>query len=92
VLISQICGNYDPDKWEDPSRLDVHRANARNHLAFGRGVHYCIGNVLARTEIRIVIERLLARMPNLRYDPDKPRPQWVLCFHTHLLDQLWAKW
>jgi cytochrome P450 len=92
ILISQICGNYDPAKWEQPAALDLSRANVRSHLAFGRGKHYCIGNILARTEIRIVIERLLARMPQLRFDPDQPRPQWALCFHTHLLDQLWTKW
>ena len=92
LLISQICGNYDPAKWDQPAQLDQQRPNARNHLAFGRGIHYCIGNILARTEVCIVVERLLARMPTLRYDPDQPRPQWAPGFHTHLLDQLWARW
>lgn len=45
-------------------------ANAREHLAFARGVHVCLGAPLARLELSIALERLLQRLPNLRPAPD----------------------
>jgi cytochrome P450 len=58
------------------------------HLAFGRGIHYCIGNQLARAEVRIAIERILKRLPTMRLDPSKPRSQYAEVFHTHALASL----
>ncbi|WP_156673403.1 cytochrome P450, partial [Mycobacterium sp. E3251] len=54
--------------------FDIHRPNARSHVAFGRGPHACPGAPLARTEARVSIERMLGRTNNIRIDEDKHGP------------------
>jgi cytochrome P450 len=63
VLIG--AANRDPEAFADPGRFDVRRANARDHLAFSAGVHYCIGAALARAEGRIGLRALFERYPEL---------------------------
>lgn len=60
VLLAFAAGNRDPEVFPDPDTFDLARSPNR-HLSFGTGVHTCIGNTLARQEIRITIEQLLAR-------------------------------
>ncbi|SHN47451.1 cytochrome P450 [Cryptosporangium aurantiacum] len=57
--------NRDPDVFPDPHRFDVRRSNAREHLAFSSGAHYCIGASLARLEGEIGLRRLFERFPDL---------------------------
>lgn len=66
VVLRFGAANRDPAQFADPARLDLSRANARNHLAFGAGPHFCIGNQLARGELRIAFATLLRRMKNFR--------------------------
>jgi cytochrome P450 len=61
--------NRDPAVFEDPERFDIHRKNAKDHLAFGHGSHICLGAPLARLEARVVIEELGQRLPGLRLVP-----------------------
>lgn len=56
--------NADPAIFAEPERLDIHR-NAQRHLAFGAGIHVCLGAKLARTEIEIALAHLFARFPTL---------------------------
>src|SRR5690625_733938 len=66
--ILTVClsgGNRDPEHFEDPHTLDPERANARDHLAFGKGQHACLGAPLGRLESRVALERLLARTSNI---------------------------
>jgi cytochrome P450 len=63
-------GNRDDAKYPEADRFDITRDNARTHLAFGQGPHYCIGAPLARAEARIGVNRLLERCADLRFDPD----------------------
>ncbi|MFC5752076.1 cytochrome P450 [Actinomadura rugatobispora] len=65
VTVSLAAGNRDPRKYDDPDELDVTR-NAQSHMAFGRGIHYCLGAQLARVELRIVFDRLVREFPTLR--------------------------
>lgn len=65
VVLSLLAGNHDPGRYENGDELDVHR-NARGHLAFGHGVHQCLGQQLARIEMRAGFEGLLHRFPSLR--------------------------
>jgi cytochrome P450 len=58
-MISYLAGNYDPKKYSDPAEVNLKSPGIRNHLAFGRGIHHCIGNLLARAEIRIALNRLM---------------------------------
>jgi cytochrome P450 len=66
-FVSVLIGgaNRDPKVFTDPNRFDVRRPNAREHLAFSAGVHYCIGAALARAEGRIGLQVLFERYPEL---------------------------
>jgi cytochrome P450 len=65
VICSIPAANRDPNLFPDPDRFDVERDAAR-HVAFGFGMHQCLGQVLARAELRIVYGSLFNRLPNLR--------------------------
>jgi cytochrome P450 len=66
-LVVALIGamNRDPAVFADPGRFDVRRPNAREHLSFGAGIHYCLGAALARMEGQIAIGMLLQRFPDL---------------------------
>jgi cytochrome P450 len=65
VTISLQAADRDPERFADPDSLDVHR-NATGHLAFGHGIHQCLGQQLARVEMRVALPALFARFPTLR--------------------------
>lgn len=68
VVCSVAAANRDPEFYPEPDLFDPHRANARNHLAFAKGPHVCIGMHLARVETRAAIEAAFALLPGLRLD------------------------
>jgi cytochrome P450 len=80
VEISLAGANRDPEFFPDPDRFDVHRENARHHLAFAHGPHVCIGMHLARLEALTAALRLFERLPGLRLDPDRPTAPRGLVF------------
>ena len=59
VAISFAGANRDPRRWENPNVVDLNRPKIKEHIAFGRGAHTCIGAPLARAEIRVIIDRFL---------------------------------
>ena len=65
------AADRDPAQFPNPDELDIAR-QPNQHIAFGQGIHYCIGAPLARMEGQIVFETLLRRMPNLRLDTEEP--------------------
>jgi cytochrome P450 len=65
VLLMFACANRDERRWERPEVFDIQRSPKR-HLAFGEGIHHCIGAPLARLEARIVVEKFLRRFPDYR--------------------------
>lgn len=69
LQIAYISANHDESRFEDPLRFDVRRTTG--HLAFGHGIHFCIGAPLARLEGRIALEVLTQRLPGLRLVPDQ---------------------
>lgn len=73
LMLLLAGANRDEVHFPEPDRFDLHRANADRHLSFGRGIHFCLGAPLARLEMRVAFERLLTRLPNLRFDPEHPR-------------------
>jgi cytochrome P450 len=72
ILCALPAGNRDPGLVEDPDRLDVRRG-AIGHVAFGHGVHHCLGAPLARMEMQIAFPALLRRFPDLAPASDEAR-------------------
>jgi cytochrome P450 len=66
VLVRYAAGNRDPIQFPDPDKFDVERKNARTHLAFGKGIHMCVGNMLSRKEMTVAFEALLDRLDDIR--------------------------
>lgn len=66
VVASLFAANRDPAAFPSPDRLDLRRRGARAHLAFGSGVHQCIGHLLARLEMRVALRALVTGLPGLR--------------------------
>ena len=71
VIAVMGAANRDPERFQDPDRLDIARQDNR-HLAFGWAAHFCFGAALARLEGQIAFEALLLRLPNLTLDPAMP--------------------
>lgn len=65
VTISLHAANRDPDQFADPDTADPRRGRG-GHVAFGHGIHQCLGKELARAELRVALSALLARFPTLR--------------------------
>jgi cytochrome P450 len=73
------AANHDPARFPNPHTFDIARED-NAHIAFGGGVHYCLGAPLARLELQIAIGTLLRRMPHLRLEGSEPeyRPAYVI--------------
>ncbi|MEV7420195.1 cytochrome P450 [Streptomyces sp. NPDC089919] len=76
VLISLAGTSHDPERYPDPEVFDIRRA-PQGHLAFGHGIHFCIGAPLARMEARIAIRALLERFPDLALDESAGSYEWI---------------
>lgn len=72
VLMLIGSANRDPEVFTDPDRLDIAR-NETSHIAFGRGIHHCIGAPLARLEGRVAFEMLLERFEDIHLLTDRPQ-------------------
>lgn len=75
VLPAIADAHRDEQRFDEPDRFDIRR-DARGHLAFGHGIHYCLGAPLARLEGRIALRSLLAAMPGLALDTEPSALAW----------------
>ncbi|MGH0029020.1 MAG: cytochrome P450 [Myxococcota bacterium] len=75
VLVRYASANRDESVFPDADRFDVERANASEHLAFGHGIHFCIGAMLARKEMNVAFRVLLERLSGLRLAPGHEPPR-----------------
>ncbi|MGV9595749.1 cytochrome P450 [Streptosporangium sandarakinum] len=92
VMVSLPGGNRDPERFPDPDTLDLTRS-ATGHLAFGHGVHQCLGQQLARVEIRAGFSALFRRFPDLRLavPPEKvPLRDDMIIYGVHALPVTWG--
>jgi cytochrome P450/acyl-CoA synthetase (AMP-forming)/AMP-acid ligase II/thioesterase domain-containing protein/acyl carrier protein len=85
VLFLVPAANRDPDEFPDPDRLDLTR-KIRQHVAFGQGIHYCLGAPLARLELQIAIQTIVQRMPRMKLIPGGLR--WRKSISLRGLDSL----
>jgi hypothetical protein len=82
------AANRDPAQFPDPARFDIRRAPNR-HIAFGRGIHLCIGAPLSRTEGQVVFQTILDRLPSIQlndaepnWDVNKPNSRVLSTLHV----------
>ena len=87
VLLMWGAANRDPATFENPDDIVLDRKVPRRHVAFGRGIHHCVGAPLARLETRVVLTAFLAETKAFGLDPQDP-PRWVQSLmirrHNHL--------
>jgi cytochrome P450 len=71
MIILLNSANRDEDIFDEAGALDLARGNARRHVAFGYGIHQCLGQPLARMELQVVLPAVFRRLPNLRIEPGR---------------------
>ena len=71
LMLMLAAADHDPARFPDPDAFDIHGRDAARHLAFGKGIHFCLGAPLARMEVRIVLELLTRQAPDLTPVPDQ---------------------
>jgi cytochrome P450 family 144 len=76
VLLLFAAGNRDPAQFNHPDQVDLTRGSPKRHLAFGHGIHFCVGAALARIEARAVLQAVLGQTRDFSLEPDR-HPQWV---------------
>jgi cytochrome P450 len=87
VFLLYGSGNRDEAHFPRGDVFDIHRVHAAQHLSFGKGLHFCVGSLLAKLEGRVAFELLLKRLPNLRPHATLPwerRPYVILRGFEHL--------
>src|SRR6476659_10019321 len=73
IMLMFEAANFDESVFGDPENFRIDR-NPNNHLAFGFGTHFCLGNQLARLELKLMLNRVLQRMPDLRLADESALP------------------
>lgn len=90
IMLRYGAANRDERQFDNPDEVDLHREKAGMQLAFGSGIHHCIGAPLARQELNLGFPALLERMENIRLSPDHPEPKAEPSFILRNLPQLYV--
>jgi hypothetical protein len=86
--------NRDPEVFSDPDsfRVDREAKEVREHVAFGHGIHACVGAALGRALLETALKTLFTRLPGIRLDPDNPARRDLGRFHTRSWETLPVVW
>jgi cytochrome P450 PksS len=87
IMASLLSANHDPEQFSEPERFDITRSPNR-HVAFGNGIHFCLGAPLARVEAMLAINLLIERLPRLRFAVDPSTLRWRTGLLIHGLERL----
>lgn len=91
IYVHYGAAQHDGEVFADPEAFDIDRADVREHFAFGRWAHMCLGAPLARLEVRVTLERMLDRIPGVEL-VDDDAGEWVPNFLAPGLRQLELRW
>lgn len=91
VFMSLASANHDPRMFDNADHYDMNRKNASKHIAFGRGPHICLGRLLAKLELQIVLALLVKKVPTLRLVEDQEL-QYVPNFSFRGPTTLYLEW
>jgi cytochrome P450 len=91
LLVLFGAANRDPSQFSCSDNFDIDRDDLSNHLAFGRGIHACIGAPLARLEARVAVEEMVTRLPGFRLASDEPLA-YLPSFMVHSVAALEIEW
>jgi cytochrome P450 len=91
IMLRYGAANRDERQFENPDQVDLHRRKAGMQLAFGSGVHHCIGAPLARQELNLGFPALLQRLHDVRLAEDHPPPRAEPSFILRNLPHLWIR-
>ncbi|RYE62162.1 MAG: cytochrome P450 [Oxalobacteraceae bacterium] len=89
VEVRYGAANRDPKQYAAPDEIDLDRANATAHLAFGAGIHMCIGNQLARGELKLAFRALSSRFKNFRLTRGEDSYRWISSYVVHGPAGIW---
>lgn len=91
MCLLRIAANRDPDVFPEPHKLDPERGNARQHVAFGGGVHMCIGQSLARKEVNTFVKLCLEKTSRIEFVEDKNTFDYDLSYQLRGLQNLYLR-
>lgn len=83
------AANRDPRQFGCPADVDLERKNSSSHLSFGAGIHMCIGNQLARGELRLAFQALTRRLARMRFARGSDSVRWIDNYTAYGPNQLW---
>jgi cytochrome P450 len=89
VEVRYGAANRDPEQFSCPAQIDLSREKANAHLAFGAGIHLCIGNQLARGELRLAFAALTRRLCNFRLSRGEAGIEWMTSYIAYGPTRLW---
>jgi cytochrome P450 len=84
ILVGLTSANHDPERFTNPDEFDIRREDANRHIAFGKGIHVCLGAPLARLEGQIALNTLFARFPDMRLAVPESEVTWKTGFLQQL--------
>jgi cytochrome P450 len=87
VFILPAAANRDPERFENPEQVDIGRS-PNPHVAFGKGIHACIGAQLSRIEMRVALATIMKRMPDLRFAEAEPTLRYAPSLASRALQEL----